>query len=107
MSNYVDYECRVFHDDDLVVEVDLRSLPRKGEDIWFRRTDDDGRDAAYKAEIKNVLHVAETDEHFPYVELHVMHLREMEEFDEEEEEEEEDLPDPDCETCRISKVTMG
>ena len=78
MSSYIEYPTRLFHDGELLEEVDFRSLPRKGEEVWFERHGDDDESLGYfMATVKSVIHVAETEEDFAYVEIYLKKLREV------------------------------
>ena len=86
MGNYITYCCKLYFtgEDEEFDEIVLRSLPRKGEHVWFQRKNDEGdyeRDVI--VQVEDVMHVGETDDEFPYVQLTVAEVAQEDPVDDE------------------------
>lgn len=76
-------ECQLHWEDsdagaEPIATVELIAPPRKGDEIWFELLDDDGNHVRnHIVKIKGVLHVADHDDGYPYIELTVRDTEEV------------------------------
>jgi len=111
MGNYPTYFCRLFweNNDDLFTEIELRSLPREGEKVWFEYRNSDGdHECNYLVEVVEIVHVGETADEFSCVQLTVVENTREEVEDDFGRERELDEYDPggpkivyECENCKF------
>jgi hypothetical protein len=99
------------HGDQPFMEIDFIVPPRVGEEIWFRKTDEEkGVILEYIVEIIGVMHVVETEVSDARVQLSVREIS-CDEPDLDEDDEEEDTPGvhATCPKCSIKfdDVVMG